>query len=119
MAQLLAGKLRSMMVISDRGLQLGRLSDILFDEDNGKVLFLLVKPLTKDMLKGVPQDSSGNAMVPFSAVMSVRDFIVVNERVLAIQQLKGRSQEVQVDLGIPGVGTQEPGAQGGAPGPSI
>ncbi|MEM2875298.1 MAG: PRC-barrel domain-containing protein [Candidatus Hadarchaeales archaeon] len=118
MAQLLAGKLRSMMVISDRGLQLGRLADLLFDENTGKVLFLLVRPLTKETLKGVPQDPAGNAMIPFSAVMSVRDFIVVNERVLAIQQLKGKPQEVSVDLGIPGVGSQAP-SEGGSPGAGV
>jgi len=100
------------MVISDRGLQLGRLSDLLFDETNGKVMFLLVRPLTKDMLKGVPQDPSGNAMIPFSAVMSIRDFIVVNEKVLAIQQLKGKPRESQADLGLSGIGTQSSGGQG-------
>lgn len=118
MAQLLAGKLKSMMVISDRGLQLGRLSDLLFDESNGKVLFLLVKPLTKDTLKGVPQDAAGNAMIPFSAVMSIRDFIVVNERVLAIQQLKGKPQEAPADLGVAEVGPRTYG-EGGTPGAGV
>ncbi|MEM2878440.1 MAG: PRC-barrel domain-containing protein [Candidatus Hadarchaeales archaeon] len=115
MTQLLAGRLRSLIVISDRGLQLGRLNDILFEEESGKILFLLVRPLTKETLKGVPQDNSGNAMIPFSAVMSIRDFIVVNERVLAIQQLKGRQQEVPSDLGIPGFEPKT--GESGVPGP--
>lgn len=88
MAQVRSSKLRSIGIISDRGLQLGRLNDILFDEKDGKIHSLVVRPLSKETLEGVPKDSGGNALIPFSAVMSIRDFIVVNERVLAIQQMK-------------------------------
>ncbi len=83
-------KLRAIGVISDRGMQVGRLHDILFDEKDGKIQSLVVRPISKDALGNVPRDSSGNALIPFSAVMSIRDFIVVNERVLAIQQLRVR-----------------------------
>lgn len=87
---MLLSKLRSIGIISDRGLQVGRLQDITFDEKDGKILSLVVRPISKETLGNVPRDSRGNALIPFSAVMSIRDFIVVNERVLAIQQLKGR-----------------------------
>lgn len=90
MGQVLLSRLRSIGIISDRGLQIGRLNDILFDEKDGKIHSLVVRPISKETLEGVPRDSSGNALIPFNAVMSVRDFIVVNERVLAIQQLKAR-----------------------------
>jgi sporulation protein YlmC with PRC-barrel domain len=86
----MVSKLRAMGVISDRGMQVGRLHDILFDEKDGKILSLVVRPTSRETLGNVPRDSSGNALIPFSAVMSIRDFIVVNERVLAIQQLKVR-----------------------------
>lgn len=92
MAQILASRLRAMGVISDRGLQIGRLHDILFDERDGKILSVVVKPITKETLGDVPRDPSGNALIPFNAVMSIRDFIVVNERVLAIHQLKAKPQ---------------------------
>ncbi|HDI12595.1 MAG: hypothetical protein DRN83_01550 [Hadesarchaea archaeon] len=81
-----------MGIISDRGLQLGRLVDILFDEKDGKIYSLVVRPYSRDALKGAPQDHQGNVLIPFSAVISIRDFIVVNERVLAIQQLKSQPQ---------------------------
>jgi len=90
LTQILVSKLKSIGIISDRGLQLGRLDDILFDEKDGKVHSLIIKPITKETLEGIPRDSSGNALIPFKAVMSIRDFIVVNERVLAIQQLKAQ-----------------------------
>ncbi len=90
MAQVLVSKLRAIKVISDRGTQVGKLHDILFDERNGKIQSLVVRPISKEALANIPRDSSGNALIPFSAVMSIRDFVVVNERVLAIQQLRTR-----------------------------
>ena len=88
MPQTLASKLRGIRVISDRGLQIGQLSDMLIDETNGRILSLVVKPVGKEVLKDLPKDESGLPLVPLEAVMAIRDFIVVNERVLAIQQLK-------------------------------
>ena len=108
MTQILAGKLRSIGIISDRGLQLGRLDDILFDENDGKIHSLIVKPITKETLEGIPRDSSGNALIPFKAVMSIRDFIVVNERVLAIQQLKAQPKPAQPPLTPPPSQTPPP-----------
>jgi hypothetical protein len=63
---------------------------MIFDEKNGKIASLVVKPISKESLIGVPRDPDGNVMIAFSAVMSIRDYIIVNERVLAIQQLKAR-----------------------------
>lgn len=95
MAQVMISKLRSIGVISDRGMQVGRLSDVLFDEKDGKILSLVVRPISNDVLVGVPRDSGGNALIPFNAVMSIRDFVVVNERVLAVHQLKSQPRGVE------------------------
>lgn len=90
MPQILASKLRAVGVITDRGLQIGKLSDIIFDEKDGKIISLVVKPASREVVTSMQRDSSGNAIIPFTAVMSIRDFVVVNERVLAIQQLKAQ-----------------------------
>lgn len=96
MPQVMVSRLRAIGVISDRGMQVGKLHDILFDEKDGKIQSIVVRPISKETLGNIPRDSSGNALIPFSAVMSIRDYIVINERVLAIQQLK-----TQPKLGIP------------------
>ncbi len=88
MAQILASKLRAIGVVSDKGLQVGRLQDILFDEKDGKIQSIVVRPISGGALGSIPKDPSGNALIPFNAIISIRDFIVVNERVLTIQQLK-------------------------------
>ena len=88
LAQVLLSRLRSIGVVTDHGLQIGRLVDLAFDETDGRILSLLVKPLSADVLANVPRTEDGNISIPFGAVMSIRDYIVVNERVLAIQRLK-------------------------------
>ena len=77
-----------MEVLTDRGFKLGRLHDALVDEQSGKILSLVVKPAVRGVLEGLPTDPAGNALVPFSSVMAIRDYIVINERTLAIQQIK-------------------------------
>ncbi len=98
MAQILASKLKSVGVISDRGLQIGKISDILFDEKDGKIITIVVKPSSREAVGNMQRDASGNALVPFSAVMSIRDYVVVNERVLAIQQLKAQPRAAPESL---------------------
>lgn len=77
-----------MNVLTDRGLQIGKIQDMLVDEGNGRIISLVVRPVAKELLENLPKDESRNALLPFSSVMAIRDYIVVNERVLAIQQLK-------------------------------
>ncbi len=90
LTQILASRLRAMGVVSDRGLQIGRLVDITFDEKEGRMVSLIVRPMSGGTLTGIARDSSGNILIPYSAVMSIRDYLVINERVLAIQQLKSQ-----------------------------
>jgi len=77
-----------MEVISDCGLKIGRVMDVIFDEKDGRIVSLVVKPSTRDALSGTPKDAKGNFIVPFSSVVSVRDLIVVNEKVLVTQQVR-------------------------------
>ena len=99
MVEILASRLRGMEVLTDRGFKLGRLHDALVDEQSGKILSLVVRPLARGVLEGLPTDPGGNALVPFSAVMAIRDYIVINERMLALQQLKAAPSPAEVKPG--------------------
>ncbi len=88
MPQILASKLRGMNVVTDRGLQIGRLSDILIDEKTGNIISLVVKPTFKGVLDNLPKDEKGDSLISYNAVLAIRDLIVVNERILAIHQMK-------------------------------
>lgn len=88
MGQVLASRLRGMTVVTDRGLNLGRLSDLIMDENTGAILSLVVKPAQKGLLDNLPKDDRGLPVISYSSVIAVKELIVVNERVLAIHQMK-------------------------------
>ena len=88
MAKIFVSRLRGMNVLTDRGLQIGKLQDMLVDEESGRITSLVVRPIARETLENLPKEKGGNVLLPFSAVMAIRDYIVINERVLVIQQLK-------------------------------
>lgn len=103
MAQFFASRLRGMNVLTDRGMQVGRLLDMLVDEGSGRILSIVVKPSSKESLGGLPKDADGNALLPFGSVMAIKDYVVVNERVLMIQQLKQPPTKAPAEAPAPSV----------------
>ena len=88
MPQISGSKLRGLGILTDKGIQIGQLRDFMIDETNGKVLALCVRLAKGVSLQGLQKDEDGNPLIPFSAVLAMRDYIVVNERALAIQMAK-------------------------------
>jgi sporulation protein YlmC with PRC-barrel domain len=84
----MVSRLRGIGIVTDRGMQIGKLQDILVDEGTGKLASLVVKVISKEVFGNLTPDRQGNALVPFNAVLAIRDCIVLNERALAVQQLK-------------------------------
>lgn len=88
MPQISGNRLRGLGVLTDKGVQIGQLRDFMIDETNGKVLALCIRLAKGVSLQGLQTDEGGNPLIPFSAVLAIRDYIVVNERALAIQMAK-------------------------------
>ena len=88
MPQISGNRLRGLGVLTDKGVQIGQLRDFMIDETNGKVLAICVKLAKGVSLQGLQKDEGSNPLIPFSAVLAIRDYIVVNERALAIQMAK-------------------------------
>ena len=88
MPQISGNRLRGLGVLTDKGVQIGQLRDFMIDETNGKVLAICVRLAKGVSLQGLQKDEGGNPLIPFSAVLAIRDYIVVNERALAIQMAK-------------------------------
>jgi len=86
--QISGNRLRGLGVLTDKGVQIGQLRDFMIDETNGKVLAICVRLAKGVSLQGLQKDEGGNPLIPFSAVLAIRDYIVVNERALAIQMAK-------------------------------
>lgn len=90
MSRILASSLRDMRVLTDKGLRVGNIHDLDVDENTGKVQTLSIKPETEEITQNLSTDEDGNALVPFSSVVAIRDYVVVAEKSLAVQQLKSR-----------------------------
>lgn len=95
MAYILVSRLRSMPVISDRGMQIGKVVDISFDEASGKVAHLIVKPTSAVALGNIPKNEDGTVSLPFTAVISVKDFVVVSEKVIGIHLMRSPPEKPQ------------------------
>lgn len=94
MTILLVNRLRGMNVITDKGLQMGRLNDVIFDENSGRISMLVVNPTIKGILENLPKDKSENFLIPYSTVISISDHIVINEQEVLL--LKGRSNGLKL-----------------------
>ncbi|KXA90623.1 hypothetical protein AKJ57_04010 [candidate division MSBL1 archaeon SCGC-AAA259A05] len=90
MSKILASSLRDMRILTDKGLRVGNIYDMEVDEDTGKVEALKIKPESEEIAQTLTTDDEGNALIPFRSLMAIRDYIVVSEKSLAVQQLKGR-----------------------------
>ena len=88
MSRILASSMRDMRILTDKGLRVGTIFDLEVDEETGEVETLIVKPESQEIEQNLSTDEDGNALVPFSSVVAIRDYIVIAEKNLAVQQLK-------------------------------
>lgn len=93
MAYILVSRLKSMPVVSDRGLQVGKVSDLSFDETSGKIISLVVKPVGGEAFANFPKNEDGTVSLPFTAVVSIKDFVVVSEKVIGIHLMRSTPEK--------------------------
>ena len=70
------------VIVSDEtGSRFGRVGDISFLPDSGELMNLLIVEATRAAAEmQLQQDEKGRLMIPFSAVKSVGDFVIVAEK---------------------------------------
>ncbi len=70
------------VIVSDEtGRKFGKAGDVSFIADTGELMnILLVEPTKATAELQLQQDDNGRIMIPFSAVKSVGDFIIVSEK---------------------------------------
>lgn len=90
MSRILASSLRDMRILTDRGLRIGNIYDLGVDEETGKIETLIIQPESQEVAQNLDMDDEGNALVPYSSVIAIRDYIVISEKSLAVRQLKNR-----------------------------
>ncbi|MFB6115293.1 MAG: PRC-barrel domain-containing protein [Candidatus Nanohalobium sp.] len=68
------------VVSEEHGKKFGTIDDISFVADTGELMNLLITDTTKHLDENALQeDKQGRSIIPFSAVRSVGDFVIVTE----------------------------------------
>lgn len=82
----MAGKIRGnnlvgkTVVSEEKGQTFGEVDDVSFVSETGELMNLLVRERTRRLEElNIEQDGNGRYMVPFSAVRSVGDFVIVSQ----------------------------------------
>ncbi|RLG21999.1 hypothetical protein DRN74_01140 [Candidatus Micrarchaeota archaeon] len=79
----IAKQLGGKRVITNKGEEIGRLSDMLIEEKSGKIDALLIEPNRESKLARNLATHDKLAIVPYKSVFAVSDVIVVDESLLA------------------------------------
>ena len=78
----IAKQLGGKKVITNKGEEIGRLSDMLIDEKTGVIDALLVEPAGDSKIAQKMEKEGRLVIVPYKAIFAVSDVIVVDETLL-------------------------------------
>ena len=77
---IIARQLGGKPVITAGGEELGRIDDIMIDEQTGKFISIIVEPIMEDMPRiTYPKDKDGNLVIPYDAVNAISKVVVVKD----------------------------------------
>ncbi len=77
---IIARQLGGKPVITVSGEELGRLDDIIVNEQTGKFVSLVVEPVSETLPRvSYPKDKDGNFLVPYDAVNAISKIVVVKD----------------------------------------
>ncbi|MCL4403303.1 MAG: PRC-barrel domain-containing protein [Candidatus Marsarchaeota archaeon] len=77
---IIAKQLVGKKVITVDGFDLGRLLDAEVSETTGKINFLLIEPNPDSSIASKIKQDSGQIRVPYSAVVAVNDFMMIDRK---------------------------------------
>ena len=79
----IARQLATKRVITNRGDEVGKLTDLMVDENTGEIESLMVEVDRESKVLKRASGKDRNIQIPFSAVTAVSDVFIVDERELA------------------------------------
>ncbi len=85
MAKILASELAGKEIVTEKGIVVGRLDNIILDLKSGELLEMIVKP-DKDLNRSRYREEGKMVIIPFEALLpdAIKDFIVINEEIAMI-----------------------------------
>ncbi len=78
-------KLTGLNVFTEDGFRVGSMKDVLLDPDNGKVLGILIPKPSERFLKKVGLDPTSKVILPYDAIKSVGDIVLIKNVVLGVK----------------------------------
>ncbi|WP_456472771.1 PRC-barrel domain-containing protein [Methanocaldococcus sp.] len=72
-------------VIGNLGSIIGDVTNVVFDEKDGRILFFEIEPVEGSILD---IEEGKKVLIPFKLVYSVRDVVVINEELLESEGIK-------------------------------
>ena len=77
---IIARQLGGKPVITAGGEELGRIDDIMIDEQSGKFISIIVEPISEELPRiSYPKDKDGNLVIPYDAVNAISKVVVVKD----------------------------------------
>ncbi len=70
-------ELRGKTAMTDDGVILGTIDNFVVDTETGKIVHMLINPAEDLELRGYKRDAQGRLIMPFQAMRSVRDVVVL------------------------------------------
>ena len=68
-------------IVSEEGRRFGVVGDVAFITESGELMNIVVAEPTRQTGElGLSEDDRGRMMIPFSAVKSVGDFVIISEK---------------------------------------
>ena len=78
----IARQLGGKRVITNKGEELGRISDIQFEESTGELVYILIDPNPESKLARRLRKEDDLVVIPYKALFAVGDVVVVDESLL-------------------------------------
>ncbi|MEA3255116.1 MAG: PRC-barrel domain-containing protein [Candidatus Altiarchaeota archaeon] len=77
---IIARQLGGKPVITVSGEELGRIDDIIIDEQTGKFISIVVEPISSNMPRvSYPKNKDGNLIIPYDSVNAISKVVVVKD----------------------------------------
>lgn len=77
---IIARQLGGKPVITVSGEELGRMDDVILDEQTGKFISIVVEPISSEMPRvSYPKDKDGNLIIPYDSVNAISKVVVVKD----------------------------------------
>jgi sporulation protein YlmC with PRC-barrel domain len=78
MAKVFSGSLDGKEIVNIDGMVLGELENVILEVHTGKLVDLVVRP-DKELDRMKYREEGRNVLIPFSSVVAIKDYIVVDE----------------------------------------